>query len=54
MMTSCVVADDPADLRERLAAFKAVTGREEPAISGTVDEVAEPTARSTKRRASSG
>jgi alkanesulfonate monooxygenase SsuD/methylene tetrahydromethanopterin reductase-like flavin-dependent oxidoreductase (luciferase family) len=40
MMTSCVVADDPADLLERLAAFKAVTGREEPAIFGTVDEVA--------------
>jgi len=40
MMTSCVVADDPADLQERLAAFRAVTGREEPAISGTVDEVA--------------
>ena len=40
MMTSCVVADDNADLRERLAAFKAVTGSEAPAISGTVDEVA--------------
>jgi alkanesulfonate monooxygenase SsuD/methylene tetrahydromethanopterin reductase-like flavin-dependent oxidoreductase (luciferase family) len=40
MMTSCVVADDQADLRERLAAFKAVTGSEPPAISGTVDEVA--------------
>ena len=40
MMTSCVVADDHADLRERLAAFKAVTGSEAPAISGTVDEVA--------------
>ncbi len=40
MMTSCVVADDPADLLERLAAFKAVTGSEQPAISGTVDEVA--------------
>ena len=39
MMTSCVVADDNADLRERLAAFKAVTGSEAPAISGTVDEV---------------
>jgi alkanesulfonate monooxygenase SsuD/methylene tetrahydromethanopterin reductase-like flavin-dependent oxidoreductase (luciferase family) len=40
MMTGCVVADDPADLLERLAAFKAVTGSEKPAISGTVDEVA--------------
>ena len=39
MMTSCVVADDPAELEERLAAFKAVTGREEPAISGTIEEV---------------
>jgi alkanesulfonate monooxygenase SsuD/methylene tetrahydromethanopterin reductase-like flavin-dependent oxidoreductase (luciferase family) len=39
MMTSCVVAHDNADLRERLAAFKAVTGSEAPAISGTVDEV---------------
>ena len=39
MMTSCVVADDNADLRERLAAFKAVTGSDAPAISGTVDEV---------------
>ena len=40
MMTSCVVADDRADLLERLAAFKAVTGSDAPAISGTVDEVA--------------
>jgi len=39
MMTSCVVAEDPADLRERLAAFKALTGSDGPAISGTVDEV---------------
>ena len=39
MMTSCVVADDDADLRERLAAFKALTGSDAPAISGTVDEV---------------
>jgi alkanesulfonate monooxygenase SsuD/methylene tetrahydromethanopterin reductase-like flavin-dependent oxidoreductase (luciferase family) len=40
MMTSCVVADDPSDLLERLAAFKSVTGSEKPAIFGTVDEVA--------------
>ena len=40
MMTSCVVADDPAGLRERLAAYKTVTGSDTPAISGTVDEVA--------------
>ena len=40
MMTSCVVARDRADLDERLAAFRAVTGSDAPAISGTVDEVA--------------
>jgi alkanesulfonate monooxygenase SsuD/methylene tetrahydromethanopterin reductase-like flavin-dependent oxidoreductase (luciferase family) len=40
MMTSCVVADDPAILRERLAAFKTVTRSDGPAIAGTVDEVA--------------
>ncbi len=40
MMTSCVVADDRAGLRERLAAYKTVTGSDTPAISGTVDEVA--------------
>ena len=40
MMTSCVVADDPAGRLERLAAYKTVTGRDTPAISGTVDEVA--------------
>ena len=40
MMTSCVVGDDRSELRERLAAFKTVTGRDGPAISGTVDEVA--------------
>ncbi len=39
MMTGCVVAHDGAGLRERLAAFKALTGNEAPAISGTVDEV---------------
>jgi len=39
MMTSCVVAESDAGLRERLAAFKAVTGSDAPAISGTVDEV---------------
>ena len=39
MMTSCVVADDGADLRERLAAFKALTGSDGPAVSGTLDEV---------------
>jgi alkanesulfonate monooxygenase SsuD/methylene tetrahydromethanopterin reductase-like flavin-dependent oxidoreductase (luciferase family) len=39
MMTGCVVADDRAGLRERLAAFKALAGNDAPAISGTVDEV---------------
>jgi alkanesulfonate monooxygenase SsuD/methylene tetrahydromethanopterin reductase-like flavin-dependent oxidoreductase (luciferase family) len=39
MMTSCVVAEDEAALRERLAAFKALTGGDGPAIAGTVDEV---------------
>ncbi len=39
MMTGCVVADDEAGLRERLAAFKALTGNDAPAISGTVDAV---------------
>ncbi len=39
MMTSCVVAEDAAGLQERLAAFKALTGSDAPAIFGTVDEV---------------
>ena len=41
MMTSCVVAHDRTDLDERLAAFRAVTGSDAPAISGTVDQVAD-------------
>ena len=41
MMTSCVVGRDQAELRERLAAFKALTGSDAPPISGTVDEVVE-------------
>jgi alkanesulfonate monooxygenase SsuD/methylene tetrahydromethanopterin reductase-like flavin-dependent oxidoreductase (luciferase family) len=39
MMTGCVVAHDDAGLTERLAAFKALTGNEVPAIAGTVEEV---------------
>jgi len=39
MMTGCVVGTDAAEVRERLAAFKALTGNEAPAIAGTVDEV---------------
>jgi alkanesulfonate monooxygenase SsuD/methylene tetrahydromethanopterin reductase-like flavin-dependent oxidoreductase (luciferase family) len=41
MMTGCVVADDRAELQERLGAFKALTGTEAPAIAGTTDEVVE-------------
>lgn len=39
MMTSCVVANDADDLKQRLSTFKTLTGSEGPAISGTVDEV---------------
>ena len=39
MMTGCVVAHDNAGLTERLAAFKALTGNDAPAIAGTVEEV---------------
>jgi alkanesulfonate monooxygenase SsuD/methylene tetrahydromethanopterin reductase-like flavin-dependent oxidoreductase (luciferase family) len=41
MMTGCVVGRDESDLRDRLAAFKELTGNETPAISGTLDQVAE-------------
>ncbi len=40
MMTGCIVARDDAELRERLAAFEALTGDDSPPIAGTVDEVA--------------
>ena len=39
MMIGCVVANDAADLKQRLAAFKALTGDEAPAIAGTIDQV---------------
>jgi len=39
MMTGCVVGTDAAELKNRLAAFKALTGNEAPAIAGTVNEV---------------
>ena len=39
MMTGCVVGNDAAELEERLAAYQALTGKETPAISGTVDQV---------------
>jgi alkanesulfonate monooxygenase SsuD/methylene tetrahydromethanopterin reductase-like flavin-dependent oxidoreductase (luciferase family) len=41
MMTGCVVGRDREELKERLAAFTAITGDETPQISGTVDEVVE-------------
>jgi alkanesulfonate monooxygenase SsuD/methylene tetrahydromethanopterin reductase-like flavin-dependent oxidoreductase (luciferase family) len=41
MMIGCVVAEDRADLRDRLAAVKSLTGSEAPAIAGTTDEVVE-------------
>jgi alkanesulfonate monooxygenase SsuD/methylene tetrahydromethanopterin reductase-like flavin-dependent oxidoreductase (luciferase family) len=41
MMTGCVVGRDGADVRERLAAWRAVVaGEGEPSLCGTVDEVA--------------
>ena len=40
MMTGCIVGRDDAELRERLAAFKALTGDDSPPIAGTVGEVA--------------
>ncbi|HEX4526808.1 MAG TPA: LLM class flavin-dependent oxidoreductase [Gaiellaceae bacterium] len=39
MMTGCVVAEDEPELKQRLAAFKALTGSDAPAIAGTVDQV---------------
>ena len=39
MMTGCVVGSDATELEERLAAFKALTGNDAPAIAGTIDEV---------------
>jgi alkanesulfonate monooxygenase SsuD/methylene tetrahydromethanopterin reductase-like flavin-dependent oxidoreductase (luciferase family) len=41
MMTGCVVGRDESELRERLQAFEALTGNDTPAISGTLDQVAE-------------
>jgi alkanesulfonate monooxygenase SsuD/methylene tetrahydromethanopterin reductase-like flavin-dependent oxidoreductase (luciferase family) len=39
MMIGCVVGRDPAEVDERLAAWRALTGGDDPPISGTVDEV---------------
>ena len=41
MMTGCVVGRDRSEVDERLARFKALTGNDRPAISGTVEEVVE-------------
>jgi alkanesulfonate monooxygenase SsuD/methylene tetrahydromethanopterin reductase-like flavin-dependent oxidoreductase (luciferase family) len=41
MMIGCVVGRDRAEVDERLAAFRRVTGSDAPQIHGTVDEVAE-------------
>ena len=41
MMTGCALGRDDAEVRERVAAWRDVTrGTSEPAISGTVDQVA--------------
>ena len=39
MMVSCVVGRDAAETEERVAAWRALTGRPSPTISGTADEV---------------
>ena len=41
MMTGCVVGRDQGELKDRLAAFTAITGDATPQIGGTVDEVVE-------------
>jgi len=41
MMLGCVVGRDRAELADRLAAWRDVTGGEGPPLSGTVDEVVE-------------
>jgi alkanesulfonate monooxygenase SsuD/methylene tetrahydromethanopterin reductase-like flavin-dependent oxidoreductase (luciferase family) len=40
MMTGCVIGRDPTELRDRIGAFREVTGEEAPPLAGTVDEVA--------------
>jgi alkanesulfonate monooxygenase SsuD/methylene tetrahydromethanopterin reductase-like flavin-dependent oxidoreductase (luciferase family) len=39
MMTSCVVADDADDLKQRLAEFRQLSSSDAPEIGGTVEEV---------------
>jgi alkanesulfonate monooxygenase SsuD/methylene tetrahydromethanopterin reductase-like flavin-dependent oxidoreductase (luciferase family) len=41
MMTGCVVGRDQGELKDRLAAFTAITGDARPPIGGTVDQVVE-------------
>ncbi len=41
MMTGCVVGRDEGELRDRLDAFKELTGNDTPAISGTIEQVAD-------------
>ena len=41
IMTGCVVGRDTAELKNRLADYKRLTGNDTPPISGTVDEVIE-------------
>ncbi len=41
VMTGCVVGRDESELRDRLAQFQELTGNDTPAISGTVDQLAE-------------
>ena len=41
MMTGCVVGRDEAELARRKADFQRISGRDEPPIAGTVDQVVE-------------
>ena len=41
VMTGCVVGRDESELRDRLAQFEELTGNDTPAISGTVEQLAE-------------
>ena len=40
MMIGCVVGRDEAELRDRLAAYRELTGQDSPPIAGTVEQVA--------------
>jgi alkanesulfonate monooxygenase SsuD/methylene tetrahydromethanopterin reductase-like flavin-dependent oxidoreductase (luciferase family) len=41
IMTSCVVGRDRTEVEDRLAAYRAVTGKDAPPICGTTDDVVE-------------